>query len=220
MLDLETGRDDPVRRPGRPRAEDIDDRLIAATVELLIESEDGAPLTVAAIVARSGVSRAALYRRWMSREELIAAALDSVRSDVQMLDTGDLLADIITAYTIDLTSTPRGFDQLLRKRLVLALEDRELQLTYWRAHVSRRRVPVAAALRRGIDSGLLRTDLDIDAALDLIAGVYYYQMVVRGERTTDPETQRRVHDAIRMLWRGMLADREDGASPLGHSGLP
>lgn len=196
---------DSPRRPGRPRHESIEQQVLDATVHLLLESEHGNGVTVSAITARSSVSRAAIYRRWSTREELIAAALDSTRSEVIVPDSGDLLADLIAAYTIDRDAVPPGFERLLRTRLVLALEDPHLQRAYWTSHVSRRRVPVAAAIARGIRSGLLRADLDVDAVIDLIAGAYYYQLVVRGESLASSETMARVHAAIRTAWRGMLA---------------
>ena len=61
------------RRPGRPRDEDIDGQIVAATLEIIDAGEE---VTVSRVVARSGVSRAALYRRWPSLTTLIAAALD------------------------------------------------------------------------------------------------------------------------------------------------
>lgn len=196
------------RGPGRPRGIGIESRVLAATVALLLETRPGTVLTISAIVERSGVSRAALYRRWSSREDLIVSALDSVRSDLVVADTGDPLADIIAAYTLDLAAVPDGFERLLRTRLILALEDPRIQRAYWQAHVSRRRVPVAAALRRGVAQGIVRSDLDTDAVLDLISGVHYYQLVVRGDSIAHPETQRRVHEAIRVVWRGVLAESE------------
>ena len=46
------------RRPGRPRDEDIDGQIVAATLEIIDAGEE---VTVSRVVARSGVSRAALY---------------------------------------------------------------------------------------------------------------------------------------------------------------
>ena len=61
------------RGPGRPRNEDIDALVLAAVLELIDDKEE---VTAARVVGRSGVSRAALYRRWPSLTTLIAAALD------------------------------------------------------------------------------------------------------------------------------------------------
>lgn len=82
--------------PGRPRQPDIDQRVLGATRALLAEV-GYARLTVDAVASRAGVGKAAIYRRYASRTELIYAALfaDPVllhRSDV--VDTGSLAGDL------------------------------------------------------------------------------------------------------------------------------
>jgi hypothetical protein len=72
------------RRPGRPRDTSLESTVLSATADLLLE-RDTKDVTIAAITERSGVSRAAVYRRWSSREELLAAALDSVRSSIELI---------------------------------------------------------------------------------------------------------------------------------------
>lgn len=65
------------RGPGRPRIPDHDERILEAVVAMVDRNE---PITVNAVVAASGVSRAALYRRWSSMTQLVATALDRGRS--------------------------------------------------------------------------------------------------------------------------------------------
>ncbi len=106
-------------RPGRPRRGEIDAAVIAATVELVLEAARPGDVTISSIVERSGSSRAAIYRRWRSREELVAAALDSVRTPVVVRDSGDLLADLLSVYRPTAGVDVTAFDRLLRRRLVL-----------------------------------------------------------------------------------------------------
>ena len=53
--------------PGRPPEPGHDEKIMQATLRLI---DQGKPVTVNAVVAGSGVSRAALYRRWGSLTEL------------------------------------------------------------------------------------------------------------------------------------------------------
>jgi len=55
-----------------------------------------AQVTMAAIAARAGTNKAALYRRWPSRTELLAAAIDRrvVPLGAQPADTGSLRGDV------------------------------------------------------------------------------------------------------------------------------
>lgn len=95
----------PSQGPGRPRQPDIDERLLAATRALLAEV-GYARLTVDAVAGRAGAGKAAIYRRYASRTELIYAALFADpallhRSDV--VDTGSLAGDL-SAEAADLLS--------------------------------------------------------------------------------------------------------------------
>ena len=56
-----------------------------------------AQVTMAGVAARAGTSKAALYRRWPNRTELLAAAIDRrvVPLDTPPADTGSLRSDVI-----------------------------------------------------------------------------------------------------------------------------
>jgi AcrR family transcriptional regulator len=66
---------------GRPRRAETDERIRTAALELLRASGPGA-VNIDAVSARSGVARTTIYRRYGSREELMAALLD------QLVDVG------------------------------------------------------------------------------------------------------------------------------------
>lgn len=191
------------RGPGRPRDEDLDAQLIDATLRLI---DDGEQVTLSRVVERSGVSRAALYRRWTSLTNLVAAALDVGRTVPPELPyDGDLRAAIMASLT-GTQGTLAGYpEERFRHRISLAMSDRALQKAYWESHVSRRRGVVERTLQRAIDRGELRPDLDPATCFDLLAGVIYYQLVVRGDRLSDPVVMRRCTDAFDIAWRGMAA---------------
>src|SRR4051794_36635009 len=83
------------RPVGRPRSGTADRAILDAAMALL--SEVGlAGLTMSAVVARSRVARATVYRRYPTREALIAAALAQVKGREPFALTGDIEADIAT----------------------------------------------------------------------------------------------------------------------------
>lgn len=192
------------RGPGRPRNEEMDDLILTATLELIDADED---VTVARIVERSGVSRAALYRRWPSLNKLIAAGLDVGREVPRVDDAdGDLRQSILSAFLMPELSTDGKYtERRLRQRLRLTINDPALLREYWLSHVTRRREPLRRLMRRGVDTGILRADTDIEAALDLIAGVVYYQFLVRGDELSDPATRARCQAALETVWRAIAA---------------
>lgn len=153
------------------------------------------------------VSRAALYRLWPSLTALIAAALNLGREIPPTIPTnGDLrgaIFDTLFGSTTDAGVTDYS-EERFRQRIRLVMADRELQKAYWSSHVSQRRLPIETALKAGIKQGILRPDLYPEACFDLIAGVFYYQVVARGDSLIDPGTLQRCRTALDVAWRGML----------------
>lgn len=193
-------------RPGRPRVEVLGDNILRATVELLDEGED---VTVSKVVERSGVSRAALYRRWPSIAQLTAAALDSGRTHYPELEVGvglreSLIASFLPPEAGAPTSGAGYTMQRFNQRLKLILSDSQLQRAYWSSHVARRRAPLERSLEHAVEQGYLRADLDISACIDALAGVVYYQFIVRGNNLNAPATRARVRAAIDIIWNGMV----------------
>lgn len=91
---------EPPPGPGRPRDPSRDAALMEAVLDVL--AEDGFEgLTMAAVAARAGASKATIYRRWDSKEALI---LDAVRGMSEMVDpkklpdTGTLRGDLFALF--------------------------------------------------------------------------------------------------------------------------
>ncbi|MEV5843591.1 TetR/AcrR family transcriptional regulator [Streptomyces sp. NPDC051985] len=84
-------------RPGRGRRADpdIDPRVLDTTVE--VYGEVGwAGFTMDLVARRAGVGKAALYRRWPTKEKLLVAALDSsLPHGPEAFDTGSLRGDLL-----------------------------------------------------------------------------------------------------------------------------
>ena len=81
-------------RPGRQRSQAADEAILTATLEELALVGYGR-LTMAGVIARSGVSSATLYRRWPTKQQLVAAALASLHPEVGDVDTGSLDGDVL-----------------------------------------------------------------------------------------------------------------------------
>lgn len=71
-----------VRAPGRPRSEKADKAILDATVDLIGEGSTVSELSIEAIAARAGVGKTTIYRRWSNKEDLIAAALATLKAPV------------------------------------------------------------------------------------------------------------------------------------------
>ena len=78
---------------GRPRDADADARILKAAVELLTE-EGAEATTMSAVIERSGVARATVYRRWPNREALLIDALRQIKGRGPVPLSGDIETDI------------------------------------------------------------------------------------------------------------------------------
>src|ERR1700742_4798728 len=86
------------RRPGRPRSEQAEQAIIEATLDLFAEEGfDG--VCVEAVAARAGVGKATIYRRWPNKEELLLAALSSMKSPFPE-PTGNVRDDLAAQMTV------------------------------------------------------------------------------------------------------------------------
>jgi AcrR family transcriptional regulator len=81
-------------RPGRPRNPDIEDRVFDAAIE--IYSRVGwAGFNFEAVTRATGIGKAAIYRRWPTRMDLLVAALKARWGTVGDIDTGTLRGDLL-----------------------------------------------------------------------------------------------------------------------------
>jgi AcrR family transcriptional regulator len=108
----DTGVQPTVRRDrGRPRGAVVVDRVLAATLsELARVGIDG--LSVDQVATLASVNKTSVYRRWPTREALVAAALGRVleRTAAQFPDTGSLAGDLMALLTplMQMISAPPG----------------------------------------------------------------------------------------------------------------
>lgn len=88
----------PLRKRGRPRDVAADSRIIDAAAELYLDRGFDA-MTIDAVALRAHVGKATVYRRWASKEELAAAAVQHLYGvDTPVPDTGSLHGDLEWAY--------------------------------------------------------------------------------------------------------------------------
>ncbi len=188
------------RAAGRPRSDDADRAILEATVGLL--SEVGIErTTVSAVVARSGVARATVYRRWPTREALIDAALSKVRGRPPILNSGDIETDLARAAeqarAVFAEPTFQAFLPILVRDL---LRDRA-------AHgVSNTYVSVAPNIRRLAeeyielaDSAGLRPEVDPTVIGDILVGSVLMHLLSTGK----PASRTTVTEIMDVLLNGL-----------------
>jgi AcrR family transcriptional regulator len=171
--DTETG---PVyRRPGRPRSEQAEQAIIEATLDLFAEKGfEG--VCVELVAARAGVGKATIYRRWPNKEELLLAAFASLKSpfpEPKGVSVRDDLLAMVEVMCAD-KADPR---KARRYALLLGGGEKYPRLIarYKETVVQPRRDAVRAVIRRGIETGELRPDADVEVAMLTLTGAIMAQ---------------------------------------------
>ncbi|MEV0108479.1 TetR-like C-terminal domain-containing protein [Nocardia sp. NPDC050799] len=96
------GRQRPSGAFGPVRDQARNARIIGAVLDSIVEG-GYADLTMAAVAARAGVAKATVYRRWASREYLVADALESIMLPAVpagVTDVGTLREDLIATLIL------------------------------------------------------------------------------------------------------------------------
>jgi AcrR family transcriptional regulator len=170
---------------GRPRSEAARAAILRATVELL-QTKGFSALSVDAIAARAGVGKATIYRWWPNKAAVVMDAfLADTAPEMPFPDTGstreDLRRQMRSVIRLFNTPTVRGpFVALIGA----SQHDPTLAAALRERFVASRRAAAGDVLRRGVERGELRPDLDIEVAMDALYGALYYRLLVSGQRLT------------------------------------
>ena len=166
---------------GRPRDPVVDQAILRAALELFIE-QGIVGASIERIAKRAGVAKTSVYRRWSSREALLAQAIEVARN--------------ATGYTVDLVerTPPQDFVKLLieacevvgkpeiRKlmtRLIGSIPDYpKLMEVYRETYYLPRRQAFGRALERVQAAGLLAKNIDLEALADMIIGAVMHRLIM------------------------------------------
>ncbi len=209
------------RPPGRPRSAEADRAILRATVDLLADEGYGG-VTMEGVAARAGVGKATVYRRWPTKSALVVDAISACReSGWQPPDTGSARDDLLAFV--------QGFMQHLRTsdagRVMPALvtelaRNAELAVAFREGFVQPRRARVLEAVRRGIERGEVRPDVDPELVADAVVALLMHRFLITGMAIDDGLPER----ILDMLWRGVAAAPSEPAPapgrPAGRCRLP
>jgi AcrR family transcriptional regulator len=166
------------RAPGRPRDEATTGSILRAALELGEElGFDG--LTVEAVAARAGVGKTTLYRRWPNVWAVVMDAFLADMTRIAPIQEYGTVRENLRASMKSLARAYRGkTGRILRPLIGRAQVDEDLRQAIATRWVEPRRRIAREVIRRGIESGELRADLDADVVLDALYGPIYHRLLV------------------------------------------
>jgi AcrR family transcriptional regulator len=168
------------RSVGRPREERVDRAIIAAALELMAELGISA-LRMDQVAERAGVGKAAIYRRFHSKAEMVAAAAGALVGEIAIPDTGSTRSDLIELMREAVALYRGSLAGRLMPSLVDAMRrDSDLADVVRERVLAGRRLALKEVLDRGVARADLRPDLDVELMLDVLAGPLFYRLLITG----------------------------------------
>ena len=175
---------------GRPRSPNVDAAILDAALALFVERGLGG-VSFEQIAKRSGVSRTAIYRRWGSKEEVVARALGRLREQAEetFADWAERPISEVMEWFVE--NVPR---QMLNpyyrslSRSVLALDDSsELKAIYLETVLRPRQDAFSKMIRRARATGTLPDGLDPDLVQDMLSGALLHQILLEPAGQTEEQ---------------------------------
>lgn len=173
------------RGRGRPRDPAVDAAILRAAYDLFIERGiDGAGIE--RIAKRADVGKLTVYRRWSSKEDLVAQAIEAAVEQAEWPSNDRLaelpvrdLAERILDQQAETAASPE-FRALVARIFGSSVSHPSLMETYWRHYVVPRRRATAALLERAKKDGTLPADTDVEVLIDMLAGAVVYRVLQPG----------------------------------------
>lgn len=194
------------RRRGRPRRAETGQAIVDATLALLAECGFQAT-TVDAIAERAGVAKNTIYRRWDSKEELIADALDQLTRPALDMSESASVYEILREHARDIArilADPQ-VRRILPDMLGELQRNRAFAVTFAERLLRPRRTAIVDRLRNAVERGELRRDADVELIADLLGGPPFVRVLLPIDV---PEMSE--HDAdvlVDTIWNGLASPR-------------
>lgn len=210
-------------RPGRRRSPDVERAILDHTMMILIQ-RGYQGLTLDRIAAEASVSKATIYRRWSSKEEVVIAALGAI-PHIEHVRVGNVVDDLTSFIQtfVDLVKNTPGQRQV-QTRMVTMLPslcaqsaDHPELMEALHAYIARRQEPMRQILIEAIERGELKRPDDIQLVIDAIMGPVVVRLFL-GDGEIGEEATRAI---VRLVVDGINAGRHGASvSPVEAAAIP
>jgi AcrR family transcriptional regulator len=184
------------RSPGRPRSTRVDEAIIEAVLDLLGAGTPIELVSIEAVAAKAGVGKATIYRRWPNKDALLLDAVRALKGPVPQPAGVSVRDDLVMLVgAMGRNQDPRAVH--IMPCLIPEVHRNPEQYRLYQEFVEQRREVMRQVLRRGVGTGELRADLDVELAMALLVGPILIQRLLRWHPDLDDATlPERVVDAV------------------------
>lgn len=136
------------------------------------------------IAKRAGVGKPSIYRRWANKEELIAAAMETLVAEEVDWASAERIESELPRALVEAaieqaavaTTTPQ-YRALVARVFGSAVSHPALMAVYWERYILPRRLLATRLLERARDEGTVAHDADLDVAIDMMVGAITYRVL-------------------------------------------
>ena len=189
---------DAVHRRGRPRSAEAEAAIIDATLDLIV-AEGVSSLSVEAVAARAGVGKATIYRRWAGKDELIEDALSRLNDELPRVPNLPTVREQLIAMVehVRCKSQKTRSGQILPRVISMSETQPDLMRVFYAKVIDPRRDRYRGVLRKGIESGEIKPEVDIELAVTMLAApMMYMNLMQAGMGRPGPSTSATLVDLV------------------------
>jgi AcrR family transcriptional regulator len=187
----------------RTRDDDARQRILTAARELISERGPGR-VGIDEIAGRAGVGKQTIYRWWRSKTAVVLDAItDAAETELAFPDTGPTRESVLHEMRQVVRSLKGPMAPVLKEIIAAAQGDPAVAEELRTRLFAPRRHHAIETLRRGIDQGDVRADLDLDAAVDALYAPLWLRLIV-GHQSLTRQTAETLVDIV---WPGIAPDQ-------------
>ena len=158
-------------------------------------------MSMEAVATAAGVGKPAIYRRYRDKAELVASVIRMQLPSFDVPDLGDTRAELWMAVLQAFPVDGPGYVGLIGGLIAEQERHPELIEAFRRSVLLPRRAAGQALIERGQRRGDLRSDIDAEAALDLMAGPFLARVFAGLD--TGPQWRERAF----AIWWDLITER-------------
>jgi AcrR family transcriptional regulator len=163
---------------GRPRSEESEEAILAATIQLLSE-KPLRDISMDEIARKAGVGKATIYKWWPSKAYVaLDAFLRKTNRMLPMPDTGSLRRDILEVVRSLMVFYQSPAGHILGQFVAESQIDKEFASLFRERFLKPRREAAGVLFVRGVERGEIDQNLNWELVLDLIYAPAIYRMIV------------------------------------------
>jgi len=189
---------------GRPRSERRHNAILQVAIDLVLEHGFRA-VSVESIAAKAGVAKTTIYRRWPNKAAVVMDAFMLRFGSGTQFPKAKKVTDSVRLQMRTMARAFRSMDGAVVKALLAEAQfDVELATAFRERWTLPRRKMALAVFHKAISQGELRSDIDLEATIDLLYAPMYYRL----QMGTGPLSDTYIDEISDQAMKGLFQRKE------------